>query len=127
MRRGHVRVNKIPTSLSKVVNAYTKLEDMLKAEKLDMVAIVTPDHFHRCHTEAVLNSRSHLLLTQPISTNLDDAKAIIRLSESLDLKLMVAHEARFRSNFKRTKEIVERGELGELIYIRLNHLYRKYK
>ena len=121
------RINKIPTSVNKVISAYTKLEDMLKAEKLDVAAIVTPDHFHRSHTEAVLNAGIHVLLTKPVSTNLADAKAIIRLSESLDLKLMIAHEARFRSNFAKIKEIVQQGKLGELIYIRLDHLYRKYK
>lgn len=122
-----VRINEIQPSLRKAVGAYNKLKDMLRNEKLDAVAVVTPDHFHRPHAEAVLKAGSHVLLTKPIATNTEDAKAIIRLSESQGLKLMIAHEARFRSNFRRIKEIVESGKLGELIHIRLDHFYRKYK
>ena len=41
------RINKIPTSISKIISAYTRLEDMLKAEKLDENVRPTPARLQR--------------------------------------------------------------------------------
>lgn len=118
-------IDKLRTSLSKVNGSYSGIEEMLGAESLDAVCIVTPDHLHRPQAEAAFEAGCHVLLTKPIATNLKDAKAIVRKAESTERKLMIAQERRFRSRWRRVKEIVEAGELGDVIQIRVDTYQNK--
>jgi len=104
---------------------YPDIREMLDAERLDAVSIVTPDHFHRPHAEAALAAGCHVLLTKPIATALDDARAIVRAADAAGRKLMVAHERRFRAEFVRIKEMLAAGDLGEVIHLRIDAVQDK--
>jgi len=109
----------------RVSEAYDDLDAMLTGEDLDVVSVTTPDHLHRAHAEKCLRAGCHVLLTKPISTNLEDAGAIVRASEETGQKLMVAHERRFRTFSLRLKEILDSGELGDIIHIRYDSIQDK--
>ena len=106
----------------KVSAGYASLEEMLSAENLDAVCVVTPDHLHRSHVETCLEAGCHVLMTKPLATNLDDGRAIIRASEASGKKVMVAHERRFRSRYKAIKKLLDDGRLGEVILIQANQV-----
>jgi predicted dehydrogenase len=108
-----------------VAEGYGDIEKMLKAERLDAVCIVTPDHMHRPHAELFLESGCHVLMTKPIATNLEDGRAIVRASEKSGKILMVAHERRFRTRIRKIKSLLEEGQLGQIILLQLNQISDK--
>ncbi|MCZ6632768.1 MAG: Gfo/Idh/MocA family oxidoreductase [bacterium] len=119
------RVAKMKQAHPEVAEGYEKLEIMLAAEGLDAVSVVTPDHLHRPHTEQCFRAGCHVLQTKPLATNLEDARAIVSASEAANRILMVAHERRFRSRYRAIKEILEMGDLGEIVHLRVDAIQDK--
>jgi predicted dehydrogenase len=101
---------------------------MLASEQLDLVSIVTPDHYHRPHALQAFACGCHVLLTKPIATTLTDARAIIEASRQAGKKLMIAQERRFRKSIQTVKALIDEGTLGEIILIRAEgYQYAKRK
>jgi predicted dehydrogenase len=59
-----------------------------------------------------------VLLTKPIASNLEDARAIVYAAEAANRKLMVAQERRFRARNLAVKQMLTAGELGEVVHLR---------
>lgn len=106
----------------KVSLGYASIEEMLAAGAPDAVCVVTPDNLHRPHVEVCLAAGCHVLMTKPLATNLDDARAIVRASENSRKTLMVAHERRFRSRNRAIKNLLDEGHLGEIILVQANQV-----
>jgi predicted dehydrogenase len=64
-------------------------------------------------------------MTKPLSTTLDDGKAIVRAAERSGKKLMVAHERRFRTRVKALKRLIDSGEIGDVILVQANQISDK--
>jgi len=110
---------KLATSLSKPVTCYARLDDLFASGAVDVVSIVTPDQFHVPHAEAAVAKGAHVLLTKPIATDLDGARRVIEGAAAANVRLMVAQERRLRPRYRRVKELITSGALGDLIYLRL--------
>jgi predicted dehydrogenase len=108
-----------------IAESYPELGRMLQAEQPDLVCLVTPDHLHRPHAEACFAAGTNVLQTKPLATNLEDARAIVSAAESAGHKLMVAHERRFRPSVRVIKSIVDAGEIGDLIHLRIDAIQDK--
>jgi len=119
------RIEEIRAAFPKVAEGYSDLDAMLNAERPDAVAIVTPDHLHRPHSERCFRAGCHVLQTKPLATNLDDGRAIVRAAEAAGRVLMVAHERRFRTRIRAIKAMLEAGELGEVIHLRIDAIQDK--
>jgi UDP-N-acetylglucosamine 3-dehydrogenase len=104
---------------------YTDVAEMLANEALDAVSIVTPDHLHRPHAEQCLESGCHVLLTKPLATNLNDARAIVHAAEAAGRELMVAHERRYRKRYLKIKELLTTGQMGQIIHLRIDAIADK--
>jgi len=119
------KVADVRKAFPSVAEGYGDLEQMLEAERPDVVSVVTPDHLHRAHSERCFAAGCHVLQTKPIATNLDDARAIVQAAEASGKVLMVAHERRFRTRVKTIKEILDGGDLGEVIHLRIDAVQDK--
>ena len=108
-----------------IAEGHTDLERLLKAESPDVVSIVTPDHLHRAHATLCFDAGCHVLQTKPLATNLDDARAIVQAAEASGKKFMVAHERRFRTNIRAIKEILDGGDLGDIVHLRVDAIQDK--
>ena len=119
------RAEELRETHSEVDVIYEQLEVMLEKEQPDAICVVTPDHMHRPHSTLCFDAGSHVLQTKPLATNLDDARAIVAAAEATGKKLMVAHERRFRPLVIRIKEIIDNGEIGDLIHLRVDAISDK--
>ncbi len=119
------RVEEVRATVPQVAAGYPDLAAMLAAEQLDAVSIVTPDHLHRPHAEQCLAAGCHVLLTKPLATNLADGAAIVQAADRADRVLMVAHERRFRARTRAIRELVQAGELGEIVHLRVDAIQDK--
>ena len=118
------RCERIQAQFSKVAASYGKLETMLEAD-LDAVSIVTPDHLHRPHAVACLDAGCHVLQTKPLATSLEDGRAIVRTAEAVGKLFMVAHERRFRTRVCAMKAMLDAGDLGDIIHLRIDAIQDK--
>lgn len=98
-------------------NYYTDYKKMLENEKIDAVSVVVPTNLHKNVTIDVLKRGLNILLEKPIAVNLDDAKEIYKAVKSSKVKFTIGHVERFNPAVTKLKQILEKGELGEVLSI----------
>lgn len=99
------------------IPAYESIDDLLESSELQAVSICTTDQYHAEPSLRAFSKKKHVLLEKPIATTLSDADRIIEGAENAGIKLMIGHLARFCPQYKKLKEIIDGGELGEIISI----------
>ena len=91
---------------------------LLAAGKLADVMIVATqdnDHYHCC--TGALKLGYNVLLEKPISTRVGQVLEIQRLARQMDRRVMVCFGLRFAAFYRKVKEIIDSGALGELVSI----------
>jgi predicted dehydrogenase len=101
----------------------TDYRQLLSDPELAAVVIATPVSTHfNCAREA-LEAGKHVLMEKPFTANVAQAEQLIELAERNHLTLMVDHTFIYTGAVHKIKEVVQSGELGELLYfdsIRIN-------
>ncbi|WP_458210385.1 Gfo/Idh/MocA family protein [Haladaptatus sp. NG-SE-30] len=83
---------------------YATPEAMLKGERLDAVAIVTPHALHFEHVIAALDHDLHVLCEKPLVVDLDQARDLVHRDAERDEVLMVGYQRHFDPAFVRARE-----------------------
>lgn len=95
--------------------------DILAAGKLaDVMIIATQDNFHFEHCRGALQLGYDVLLEKPISTTAAQVLEIERLARQANKRVMVCFVLRFAAFYRKVKEIMDSGALGELVSIQAN-------
>lgn len=97
------------------VTKYCK--EILNNKDIDAVIVATPIETHYKIAKDVLNADKHVLIEKPITNNSEHAKELIKLAEKSKKILMVDHTFEYSSPVRKIKEIIDKGELGELFTI----------
>ena len=87
---------------------------------LDMDAVIVCSENNR-HKEMVINAakaKKHILCEKPIATNIEDAKEMIEVCKEQSVILQIAYPVRFSTPIRHLKELIDKGELGEIIAFR---------
>jgi len=102
------------------IRAYTSAEDLLAKETLDFVDICSPPNTHASIIEAAIEQNLHIVCEKPLATKLEDA---IRIQERIGGKEIVfvpCHQYRYSAVWRSVKEILQRGELGDVLLAQFN-------
>lgn len=98
--------------------AFSSWDEALEAGKFGDVAIVTTqDQMHYEPTMKALDLGYHVLLEKPMSPNLKECIEMVNKAEEKKLHLLVCHVLRYTEFFKELKNILNSGEIGELVTI----------
>jgi predicted dehydrogenase len=97
----------------KLVNSVDQLLD----EPIKAVAIATPVSTHFAIASRCLQAGLHVLFEKPLTGTVQQARDLIELAARHDRVLMVDHTYLFNNAVRKIKQLVERGELGELYYV----------
>ncbi len=107
------------------VRGYSRIEEMLAAERLDLVSIVTPDWLHADLGIQALRAGAHVISTKPLTTTIEDAQRFIAAADATGRHLMVAHERRFHPRYRAIKRVMDEGLLGTIFYAELDYFTNK--
>jgi UDP-N-acetylglucosamine 3-dehydrogenase len=110
------RLNKAAKEF-KGVATYTDYKEMLHRDDIDAVIVATPDQVHAEHTINSLEAGKHVLCEKPMALTLEDCKAMVDSAEKTGKKLMIGQICRYAPGFMITKELIEKGEIGELFFV----------
>ncbi len=95
----------------------------LLASDLDAIVIATPVDTHYKLAKEVLESGKHVWVEKPFTSSTSQAEELIKLASSKNLKIFVDHSYLYTGAVKKIKELIDKGELGEIIYfdsVRIN-------
>jgi predicted dehydrogenase len=93
---------------------FTSLEEMLGQAGLDAVVVATPHTEHAGQIRLALEAGKHVLCEKPMATTAADARAAIDLAARRGLTLGIAYQRHGQARYKRAREVVASGMLGDL-------------
>lgn len=99
------------------VDYYLDYKELLGREDLDAITIATPDQIHREIAVAAMAAGKHVLCEKPLALSVEDCKAMVAASKQYGKKLMVGQICRLAPSFVLAKELVDRGEIGEIFFM----------
>ena len=92
-------------------------EEMLGDSKLDAVVIATPVPTHFSLARSALAARKHVLVEKPPAMRGPEMEELVALAEARDLVLMPGHLLLYHPGVQRLKEMIDAGELGEVLCV----------
>jgi predicted dehydrogenase len=93
-------------------STYGTVDDLLAAEMVDLVTIVTPHTLHYDQAKACLSADVHVHLEKPMVTDLADADDLISLAADRGLVLAVGYQRHFDPRFREIRRLVDSGRIG---------------
>lgn len=111
-------VDRLEKLKDKGVKTYTDYKELLDAGfELDLVVISTQDAQHKEHSIYALERGYDLLLEKPIAPNEKDCLEIYEVAKKNNRKVFVCHVLRYSPFYTQVKDIIDSGELGDIINI----------
>lgn len=91
-------------------------EDIFSDQSVDIVAIATPVSTHFEIAQKSLEAGKHIFLEKPMVETIAQADELIRTATKNHLVGAVDHTFIFTGAIRKIKEIVDSGEIGEILY-----------
>ncbi|GAH55288.1 unnamed protein product, partial [marine sediment metagenome] len=92
-------------------------QEILNDPEVEAVAIATPVHTHFELAKEVLEAGKHVFVEKPLTRTSQQARELIRLARKKDKVLMVGHTFLYTAAVNKLKELIDSGELGDVLYI----------
>jgi predicted dehydrogenase len=90
--------------------------DLIRSKDIDAVAIVTPVFAHHELAKAALLEGKHIFVEKPFTSTSAQARELVDLAEKKNLRIMVDHTFLFTGAVRKIKELIDTGELGQLLF-----------
>lgn len=102
--------------------SYADYRDMARAEAaradgIETVVIVTPNHLHAPVATAFLEAGIDVICDKPLSTTLAEAEALVSLTKALQRKFLVTLNNTGYAMVRQAREMIAAGDLGRLVSI----------
>ncbi len=120
----NARRAKEATERFKIPRSYSDYRELLEQPDIDAVTIALPNYLHAQVAIDALHARKHVLLEKPMATSAKEAVKIMEAAKKSKRVLMVAQNFRFNRHTQAARQIIERGDLGEVYHARAFWLRR---
>jgi predicted dehydrogenase len=115
--------------LSQVKSKYHSIEtctdfnDVLKNPHVDAVVISTPVATHYEFARKAFENGKHVLVEKPVTASVSEAEKLVELADRNGLIFMVDHTFIYTGAVRKMKELIDKGDIGDLYYfdsVRIN-------
>lgn len=106
--------------------SYGSIDDMIKGEaartdRVDVVAIVTPNHLHHAAAKKFLDAGFHVICDKPMTTSVADAEDLVSTAERTKRVLAVTYNYSGYPLIRQAQAMIAAGELGELRLVQVEY------
>jgi len=95
-----------------IKNCFNDFSELIRVAQPDVVHVTTPPQSHFELAAACLENGIHVYVEKPFTLYWEDARRLIRLAESKNLKITAGHDDQFTHVARRMRELVRSGYLG---------------
>jgi predicted dehydrogenase len=99
-----------------VALSFTRYEDLLAIPEIEAVYIASPNCFHRAQVIAAARAGKHIFVEKPMALSVADAKEMMAACDQSGVKPMVGYLMRFHAGHQRLSQMIEAGELGQIVF-----------
>jgi phthalate 4,5-cis-dihydrodiol dehydrogenase len=93
---------------------YANVSALCADARVDAIYVATPHQFHAEHVVAAARAGKPVLVEKPMALTLDDCARMIEAVERAGVAMVVGHSHSFDEPIRRTRAIIESGEVGAL-------------
>ncbi|MCQ2396717.1 MAG: Gfo/Idh/MocA family oxidoreductase [Lentisphaeria bacterium] len=104
---------------------YDDFNKMLKAEKIDLVDVCTPNGVHAPATIAALKAGCHVMVEKPMAMNPDECKQMNDAAAKAKKLLACGFQIRYTPAVQMCKRAVDEGLLGDILYVKVHAMRRR--
>ncbi len=94
-----------------------ELDDLLADPELEAIVVATPVPTHYPIAKRALEAGKHVLVEKPPAMHGDEMEELVAIAEERDLTLMPGHLLLYHPGVRKLKELVDSGELGDVLCI----------
>lgn len=98
----------------RMVKDYKELVD---DPNVDIAIVATPDYSHKEIACAFLRAGKQVLLEKPMALVAEDCEEMRKVEKETGNRLMVGQVVRYNPNFKKAKQLVDSGAIGDLVFV----------
>ncbi|MBR1087048.1 Gfo/Idh/MocA family oxidoreductase [Bradyrhizobium manausense] len=107
--------------------AYGSFEEMAKAEAaradgIEAVSIVTPNHMHGPVAKAFLEAGIHVICDKPLTTTVAEAEELVALAKRTGRVFVVTHNYTGYPMVRQARAMIANGDLGEIRLVQAEYL-----
>jgi len=99
--------------------SYTDFDEALEATQADAVYLATPVYYHVDHAIKTLQSGKHVLIEKPLGLNARECEPLLNAATQSGCKAACAYYRRFFPRFEMAKQMIEAGEFGRVVSVRM--------
>ncbi len=110
------RAKQAKTDLGDSIKTYTKYQDLLADDKVDLVILILPHNIHAEVSIAASNAGKHVVTEKPFCITLDEADAMIAAADKAGTMLSCFHNRRWDGDFQQMLTLIHAGEIGEVFH-----------
>ena len=96
-----------------ITNVNSSYKDMLASTEIDVVVICSPTNTHANYVEIAAKMGKHVFCEKPLDLSLERVVEVLNIVENTGIKLMIGFNRRFDKEFKKVKDLVGEGAIGE--------------
>ena len=102
-----------------VPRTYNDLDEMLDADDIDAVEILTPTYMHRDHVIAAAKAGKHISCQKPMANSVADARDMLSAADDAGVRFRISECAIHYPPLMKAKELVTQGAIGDPTMIRI--------
>jgi UDP-N-acetyl-2-amino-2-deoxyglucuronate dehydrogenase len=102
------------------VPGYLHFEDLLKAEKIDLVVLCTPSGTHPEQAVMAAKYRVNVMTEKPMATRWSDGVRMVQACDEAGVRLFVVKQNRRNSTLQLLKRAVSEKRFGKIFMVHLN-------
>jgi UDP-N-acetyl-2-amino-2-deoxyglucuronate dehydrogenase len=102
------------------VKGYLQLEEMLKNEDLDLVAVCTPSGVHPDQVATAAKHGVNVMTEKPMATRWKDGVRMVKACDDAGVRLFVVKQNRRNTTLQLLKRAVEEKRFGKIHMVHLN-------
>ncbi len=94
--------------------AYTNAQEIISRDDIDVVAVVTPDHWHALNAMDALRSGKDVYCEKPVTHYFAEGQALYKEVAKREAVFQVGSQQRSEDVFRRAVELVRNGHIGKV-------------
>ncbi len=106
-----------------ISRAYNAIPNLLADKEIEAVFIATPNNLHLPQTLQAAAAGKHVIVEKPMALSVGECEQMISSCRKAGVHLMVGQSQRFLNVVQRTREIVQSGELGKVIFAKTHYTF----
>lgn len=99
------------------VRVTAEYQAVLDNPEIEALVLATPARTHASMAIHALRSGKHVFVEKPLALNTEDAEAIVATADEMQRILMVGHLLVYHPAIEFLKDLVDRGQLGDVLYM----------